>query len=128
MHKSVRTFWMEYANQTVSGAFFGALSVWFSRGNEWLALFWVMLFSVLWLVITLFFRPETPLTFEEIKAKVDEKMDALRFRGLLPLDGPIDDEVVKRLKAAGEVDFAVTPYQQIHRCTPKEAKRAFDAL
>ncbi len=63
-----------------------------------------------------------------IKADAQDRLDALRFRGLYPREGEGNDEDVRRLKQAGEGFFAIRLFRELHGGTLGEAKRAVDGL
>lgn len=63
-----------------------------------------------------------------IKADAQDRLDALRFRGLYPREGEGTDEDIRRLKASGEKVYAMRLFRELHGGTLGEAKRAVDAL
>lgn len=113
---------LEHADTFCFGAFFGVLACFvFDKSAGMFLGFYVLgtLFSILKL------RP----SMESIPRRVAEKMDALRYRGVLPPESEaIGDFHVKRLKDAGEDELAVSLHQALHRVTQKDAERAVDAL
>jgi len=126
MHKSARAYFLERASDASSGAYFGAILAWFFRGNEPMMLFWMALFVVLNVVLSYLNRRSN--TYDAIKERIEDRMDALHFRGLWPTERLPTDEDVRRLKVAGEDDFAIVMYQTLHSVTSKEARRAVKAL
>jgi len=63
-----------------------------------------------------------------IKAQVDDRLDALRFRGVYPREGEGTDDDVRRLNASGEKALAIRLFYELHGGSLSDAKRGVDAL
>jgi len=63
-----------------------------------------------------------------IKADAQDRLDALRFRGLYPREGEGSDEDVRRLKQTGEKIYAMRLFRELHGGSLVEAKRAVEDM
>lgn len=112
MLKSTRSYFIERANDASHGAFLGVLFALLFRENRMAVLCLLGVLAVLNVVLSIWNQRVN--TYESYKTRIDEKMDALRYRGLLPTISAIGDEDIQRLKAAGEDELAAVIYQTIH--------------
>ncbi len=110
----------EWLSPLLSGVTFGAFfCLWFDAGNV------IIASTMLGLVFSVI---DLKTGFRARKERVEERLDALRYRGLYPPDGEGNDDDVKRLKDAGYKAQAFRLYRELHGTSPGEAQDAVNAL
>lgn len=112
---------LEYATTATFYAFIG---VWLASKPANVS-FWFWFFTVTSIGFAIW---DARLGNASQKARIEDQMDAMRYRGQYPPLGKGTDDDVKRLEASGQKVFAVRLYLELNGGSLRDAKRAVDAL